>query len=263
MPAIITLTTDFGLAGPYAAAMKGVILSINPDVRLVDITHLIEPQNIRMAAMILGAAAPRFPEGTIHLAVVDPGVGTKRQIVYAEIGQQRFVCPDNGLLSALLQVTPPSRIVSVENPAHWLPNVSATFHGRDIMAPVAARLSLGLDPSEIGPELNSLVPLDWPVPTISEHEIVGEAIWFDDFGNLITNITADMLAKLGEVRQLTVEACGQQINSISRTYGEHPPGSLIALIGSTGHLEIAIVNSHARNQLRANIGDRVTARCRL
>ncbi len=228
MQPIITLTTDFGLAGPYVAAMKGVILSINPDVRLIDITHSISPQNVRQAAMVLAAASPWFPDGMIHLAVIDPGVGTARRIVYAEIGRQRYVCPDNGLLGRLTLNAPPSRVVSVENPALWLPNVSATFHGRDIMAPVAAKLSLGVDPSELGPQLGSLVPLDLPTPAILEHEIVGEVIWIDDFGNLISNITVDMLAKLGDRGRLAVVVCGQCIDGdLMNLRWRRPPGSLM------------------------------------
>ena len=145
---LITLMTDFGAGSPYVAAMKGVILSINPSVTLVDLTHAIPPQDVREGALVLEDVAPYFPPGTIHVAVVDPGVGTDRAILYAEIGSQRYVAPDNGLLSRLSRNTPPSRIVRLTNPDYWLRPVSATFHGRDIMAPVAARLSLGLDPAK-------------------------------------------------------------------------------------------------------------------
>ena len=143
-----------------SAAMKGVILSINPAARLVDLTHSIPPQDIRGGAIALAETAPWFPPETIHVAVVDPGVGSGRAIVYARIGTQQFVAPDNGLLSRLAEREKPSKIISIEEPRFWLPTVSATFHGRDIMAPVAARLSLGLSPDELGPAIAELVGTD-------------------------------------------------------------------------------------------------------
>lgn len=260
---IITLTTDFGVAGPYVAAMKGVILAIDPDVRLVDISHSISPQNVRQAAMVLAGAAPWFPPGTIHLAVVDPGVGADRRIVYAEIGTQRFVCPDNGLLSRATRATRPARINTITNPEYWLPNVSATFHGRDIMAPVAAALSRGVDPDRLGPRQSELFEraLDWPAMAIDPDQIVGSVIWIDDFGNLITDISASMLVGMsGEQQQLTVEILGHTIRGVSRTYGDHPDGTLIALIGSGGQLEIAVAASSAAKSLSATVGTRVTVR---
>ena len=189
MSAIITLTTDFGLGSPYVAAMKGVMLSINPEARLVDISHAVGPQNVRQGALVLAEATTWFPAGTIHVGVVDPGVGTQRRIVYARIGDQQYIAPDNGLLSRLTLKTRPSQIITVENPEHWLPSVSNTFHGRDIMAPVAAQLSLGMEPDRLGPPRAELVELDWPQPRIESNAIVGEVIWIDGFGNLISNIT--------------------------------------------------------------------------
>src|ERR1700676_2237258 len=175
----ITLTTDFGAGSPYVAAMKGVILSISPGVQLVDISHSVGPQNVRQGALLLADATPWFPAGTIHLGVVDPGVGTARRIVYAEIGDQRYLCPDNGLLSRLTLKTRPGRLVSVENSEHWLPAVSDTFHGRDIMAPVAAQLSLGWEPDLLGPTLAELTPLQWPAPTVGPREVSGTVLWID------------------------------------------------------------------------------------
>jgi hypothetical protein len=262
MPAIITLTTDFGLGSPYVAAVKGVILSINPDVRLVDLSHGIAAQDVRHGAMVLANAAPWFPAGTIHLAVVDPGVGTLRQIVYVEIGDQRYVCPDNGLLSRLTLKATPNRIIAIENREHWLPNVSATFHGRDIMAPVAARLSLGLDPNQLGPRQVELVPLAWPEAKIGPQEIVGSVIWIDDFGNLITNIMADMLTRHGDPQPSTIEILGHTIRGIARTYGDHPPKTLIALFGSAGHLEVALVAGSAAAHLAAEGGAAVAVNLR-
>ena len=163
---LITLTTDFGEGSSYVAAMKGVIYSIHPTARLVDISHHVPPQDVRLAALMLEDATRWFPPGSIHVAVIDPGVGTQRGIVFAEIGQQCYVAPDNGLLSRLVLHEPPSRIYAVENPRYWLPEVSATFHGRDIMAPVAARVAMGLDPSALGPELAEIELLTWPGPEV-------------------------------------------------------------------------------------------------
>ncbi len=141
--------------------MKGVILSINPRATIVDLSHAVPPHDIRAGAIVLAETAPWFPPGTIHVAVVDPGVGSKRRIVYAQIGKQHFVAPDNGLLSRLAMFERPSKMISVEEPQHWMPAVSRTFHGRDIMAPVAARLSLGLSPDELGRPQQQLVEIPW------------------------------------------------------------------------------------------------------
>ena len=262
MAAIITLTTDFGLGSPYVAAMKGVILSLNPVVRLLDVSHSIEPQNVRQASLLLAGATPWFPARTIHVAVVDPGVGTARKVVYAEIGDQRYVCPDNGLLSRLTLKEQPGRLVAIENAEFWLPSVSATFHGRDIMAPVAAQLSLGLEPERLGPPLPELVPLDWPEPLVGQGEIRASVLWIDGFGNLITNISANLVASLGDPHVATVEILGYKMAGIARTYGEQPSGALIALVGSSGQLEIAIVNGSAAERLAANVGVAVVIRQR-
>src|SRR5438270_1372894 len=168
---IITLTTDFGLGSPYVAAMKGVILSINPTARLVDIAHTVAPQNIRQSAMLLAEATTWFPAETIHVAVIDPGVGTQRRIVYAQIGDQQYLAPDNGLLSRLTAKSRPARIIALENAEHWLPSVSNTFHGRDILAPIAAQLSLGMEPDRLGPSISGLVELDWPTPQVEPNRI--------------------------------------------------------------------------------------------
>ena len=259
MSPIITLTTDFGLAGPYVAAMKGVILSINPAVRLVDLSHAVPPQDVRGGAILLAEATPWFPAGTVHLAVIDPGVGTERKIIYAEVGDQRYIAPDNGLLSRLASKMRPARIIALENSEHWLPSVSKTFHGRDIMAPVAAQLSLGMEPDQLGPPHAQLVQLPWPIAQVRDREIAGAIVWFDRFGNLITNITAAMLttADLATVR---VEFGLDAIAGISKTYADLPAGSLTALIGSSGYLEIAVVGGSAEDRFDAAPGAAVTVR---
>jgi len=255
---LITLTTDFGIGSPYVAQMKGVVLSICREVDLVDITHAVSPQNIREGAIVLADATPRFPPGTIHVAVVDPGVGMSRQIVYAEIGSQRYVAPDNGLLSLLVRQYRPGLIVALENGNYWAPKPSQTFHGRDIMAPVAAHLASGRDPVELGPRLASLVALDWPEPRKSTSRIDGQVLVVDSFGNLITNIRREDVAALGEPRSLTIDCSGRLIRGIVPTYGAALPGEIVALFDSQGRLEIAKVGGNAAAELLMRAGEAVT-----
>jgi len=255
---IITLTTDFGPNSPYVAATKGVILSICPDVTLVDIANDIPPQDIRRGALVLDEVAEWYPAGTIHVAVVDPGVGTERALVYAKIGQQQFVAPDNGLLSRLAARTPPSKIVRLANAEYWLPQVSNTFHGRDIMAPVAARLAMGLDPDLLGPPLMQLMPLDWPEAKISPRRIDGRIIEIDSFGNLITNITAAMLSGRPTDRRACIVCNIYETWGIYHAYGDQPNGTLIALIGSNSRLEVAVVGDNAAKRLHIAAGSPVT-----
>lgn len=257
---VITLTTDFATGSPYVAAMKGVILSINPRATVVDITHGVRPQDVRRAALVLDDVAAQFPPESIHVAVVDPGVGTDRAIVYAHIGLQHFIAPDNGLLSRLARRTTPSKIIRVTEPEYWLEPVSATFHGRDIMAPVAARLSAGLDPGKLGPPLEKLVMLDWPQPVVLPGKIDGEVLDVDSFGNVITNVEAPMLAEIPDVRRAWVELAACKTEGIRTTYGDAPPGALVALVGSSGRLELAIVGGSAAKKSGAAVGDPVTVR---
>ena len=258
MPRIITLTTDFGASSPYVAAMKGVILSINPDVTLVDITHAIEPQDIRQGALVLADAARWFPPDTIHVAVVDPGVGTSRAIVYARIAGQDFIAPDNGLLSRLARSTLPSTIISVTERQFWLPEVSATFHGRDIMAPVAARLSLGLEPSRLGTARRELHQLEWTEARVSGNKIQGSVQSIDSFGNLVTDISADALAGVPRGEEVAIVCDEHETRGIFKTYAEQPEMTLIALVGSSGKLELAIVGDSAAIMLDVRAGAPVT-----
>jgi hypothetical protein len=256
-PAIITLTTDFGEGSRYVAAMKGVMLSINPAARLIDSSHSVPPQDVRAGAIALAESAPFFPPGTIHVAVVDPGVGTARRIVYARIGAQQFIAPDNGLLSRLAAKERPSKIVSLDEPRFWLPRVSTTFHGRDIMAPVAARLSLGLSPDELGRPLDSLTSLPWPEAEQVANQITGEVIEVDSFGNLVTNISREMLAGVPTGETVTV-ACDEHVTQgIFKTYCDQPPMTLIALVGSGDQLELAIVDENASIMLGVTVGSPV------
>lgn len=255
---IITLTTDFGGGSHYVAAMKGVILSIAPTATLVDLCHDVPPQDIRQAALFLDNTADWFPPGTIHVAVVDPGVGTGRALVYAQIGQQQFLAPDNGLLSRLSARRPPTKIVRLSEREYWLDEVSATFHGRDILAPVAARLALGLDPDRLGPPLARLTTMDWPQPRQGADRIDGAVIEIDSFGNLITNLTADMIAGHPTDRRACIVCNIFETWGIYSVYAEQPSGTLVALIGSSGRLELALVGDNAAQRLGIAIGATVT-----
>ena len=255
---IITLTTDFGASSPYVAAMKGVILSICPAARIVDLTHAIAPQDVRQGARALADVAPLFPAGTIHVAVVDPGVGTKRAIVYAEIGEQRYVCPDNGLLTQLASREKPRKIRTVSDVRWMRSEVSATFHGRDVMAPAAAHLAAGVDPDELGPPRDELNSLDMPGAEKVANSISGEVTSIDSFGNLVTNISRDMLADVPTDEAVAIACDEHETRGIFATYGDQPAMTLIALIGSTDMLEIAIVGDSAAMMLGVAVGMPVT-----
>jgi S-adenosyl-L-methionine hydrolase (adenosine-forming) len=257
---MITLTTDFGPSSPYVAAMKGVILSRNPQAQLVDLTHAVPAQDIRRAAIVLDEITPWFPEGTLHVAVVDPGVGSQRKIIYARIGNQQYLAPDNGLLSRLARRTSPSTIIHVARPEFWLPRVSTTFHGRDIFAPVAAHLSLGLAPEALGDPLLELVTLDWVEAVVKRGKIEGIIESIDSFGNLISNITADQLEGAPRGEEVTVECDEHETQGIFATYSDQPEMTLIALIGSSGKLELAIVGESAKIMLGVKVGTPITVR---
>jgi S-adenosyl-L-methionine hydrolase (adenosine-forming) len=255
---IITLTTDFGMGSHYVAAMKGVILSIHSAVTIVDVAHNVPPQDIRRAALLLDDVADWFPADTIHVAVVDPSVGTDRAIVYACIGQQHFIAPDNGLLSRLAARRAPQKLIRLSEPRYWLEHVSTTFHGRDIMAPVAARLAMGLDPDRLGPPLEQLTVLDWPEARQNRARIDGVVIEIDSFGNLITNITADMLAGRPTDRRACIVCNIYETWGVYHAYAEQPSGTLVALIGSGDRLELALVGDNAARQLGIAVGQPVT-----
>jgi S-adenosylmethionine hydrolase len=256
---IITLLTDFGTGSPYVAAMKGVVLSINPAATIVDLTHAIPPQDVREAALVLEEVAERFPPGTIHVVVVDPGVGSARAIVCARLAHQWFVCPDNGVLSRLTRSVRPTSVFRLEESEYWLHPVSATFHGRDIMAPVAARLTLGLEPARLGPPQANLVRLDWPTPSVLPDRIEGHVLRIDSFGSLSTDIPAAMLADVATER-IRVTCNGHQTEAHVRCYAEGRPGTLVSLVGSSDRLELAVINGHAAARLQAHVNDAVTVR---
>jgi hypothetical protein len=271
MRKVITLTTDFGYADAYVAAMKGVILSLNPEVTLVDLCHLIAPQNISQTAFVLSSAVKYFPPGTIHLIVVDPGVGTSRRTIILKTPEYFFIAPDNGVLSYVITpiligdaLTEPRlrklpagfQAVALTNPKFWRHPVSNTFHGRDIMAPVAAHLSLGIPLKEFGKRIASILALPFPQPRKEPSgEIVGQVIHIDRFGNLITNISQQDLPNVARGFSLAFEIARRIIEGLSRSYAEG--GELLAIIGSSGYLEIARRNGSAAEWLGIKIGDRI------
>ncbi len=251
---IITLTTDFGSGSTYIAALKGAILSINPRANIVDITHDIPHQDIREGAVVVDDITRLFPDDTTHVAVVDPGVGTDRAIVYARIGNQNYVAPDNGLLSRLATKDPPDKLVRLENDRYWADTVSSTFHGRDIMAPVAAHISLGLDPDKLGPRHELLTELDWPAPVCRQDRVEGVVLKIDSFGNLITNINAEMLIGHPTDERAMVICNIYETWGIYQAYGELPNGMLVALIDSNERLELAVVGESAAERLGIQVG---------
>ncbi|WZO97096.1 SAM-dependent chlorinase/fluorinase [Isosphaeraceae bacterium EP7] len=255
-PGILTLTTDFGSDGPYVAQMKGVVLGLAPSTQFVDVSHGISPQNIAEGAFVLSGLIDVFPAGTVHLAVVDPGVGTDRLPIAARIDGHWFVAPDNGLLGGLLTGRSVELIVELVNPALRRPVVSATFHGRDIFAPAAAHLLIGGDARELGPALTQLMSLPGLEPCEAPGGILGQVLYRDRFGNLITNVDARMLAG----RAWRIEIAGTTIDSFAPTYGESLPGTLIALFGSTDRVEVAVVNGDAAALLGAGPGTPVRFR---
>jgi S-adenosylmethionine hydrolase len=253
---IVTLTTDFGVASPYAAVMKGVVLSINPRARLVDLTHQIPPQDIPHTAFFLATAVPYFPPGTIHLVVVDPGVGTDRALLCVEIGGQVIVAPDNGCWTSLEKSLGAPLVHRITEPRFHRESVSATFHGRDILAPAAGHLSLGVRPEQLGYVVSTWVRWEPPEPRPGCNQIAGEILFVDEFGNLITNISAGELKQPPDILVVGEQTLRDSFRWV-RTYGEAPPGTLVALIGSNGHMEIAVVQGSAAARLKAGVGTSV------
>jgi S-adenosylmethionine hydrolase len=249
----IALLTDFGTADPYVGIMKGTILSIHPEARIVDVSHEIPPHSVLGAAFQLRSSAEHFPDGTLFVAVVDPGVGTKRKILYAESKRHRFLAPDNGLLTMLKTADRVRSVRSVTSRRHMRSEVSNTFHGRDIFAPVAAWLSRGADPAGLGPPVRGLKKIEWdPVTRGEDGSVRGRVVASDRFGNLITNIPASAILN---PKKCVVVLRNRKITGLSRTYDDARPGEAIALIGSTGSLEIAVAGGNARDKLHAFVGD--------
>jgi S-adenosylmethionine hydrolase len=255
---LITLTTDFGLADSYVGVMKGVILGIDPTATIVDISHDIAPQDVREAAYIVYTAYPYFPPDTIHVVVVDPGVGSQRRAIALRAARACFVAPDNGALSYVLAREGMSEAVSLTNPRYHRPAVSPTFHGRDIFAPVAAYLARGIPLTELGGPLTEIVTFSLTQPQVlPDGDAVSHVLHIDRFGNLILDIReGDSILREG----LVLEATGRRIQGLGRTFTDVPAGELVAYIGSSGHLEIALREGNAAQSLGIEIGDQILLR---
>ena len=248
----VVMLTDFGTRDPYVGIMRGVMSRIAPAVRVQDLTHGVPPQQVLVGSLWLAGSLEFFPEGTLFLCVVDPGVGSERRVLASAAGSWLFVAPDNGLLSAVWQRYPAHHTVSVENPAMRLPTVSATFHGRDIMAPAAAYLALGRPIQELGPPLEHPTRLHLPVARRQGDRLVGEVLYVDHFGNAITSLTAK------EVQgHDAVWVAGSRLPHV-RTYAHVPPGQPLALVGSVGRLEISVNGGSAARSLGLEPGTRVS-----
>ncbi len=254
---LVTLTTDFGHADPFVGVMKGVMLSINPRIRFVDLCHGVPPGDVRAGAFVLRTSAGYFPPGTVHLAVVDPGVGTSRRVICARAGSHLFVGPDNGLLSWVTHTMGRRSVFHVTHTDLFAKEISSTFHGRDVFAPLAAHLAAGMKPETLGPSIDDMVELDWPaVRTGRRNELIGEVLYVDGFGNLITNIASSML-NVPKRRSLTVRVGRHVIKGLSANYASAGTGKLLALIGSAGFLEIALNAGSASQKTGLCVGDAV------
>jgi hypothetical protein len=258
---LLTLMTDFGLKDGNVGVMKGVILAIAQQAQIVDISHLIPAQNLAEAALILLRSAPYFPPETIHIVVVDPGVGTARRPMAARLGTQLFVGPDNGVITLLLEHAEahgwPTEFVHLDKPEFWLPHVSHVFHGRDIFAPSAAHLASGRTLADLGTPLDDPLRLALPRPTRTSTGWRGEIIHIDHFGNAASNIRIEHLAGNNPQRMM-VQIGRVTIAGLVQTFGERPVGETVALFGSTGNLIVSVVNGNAAEQWGIQIGAPIT-----
>ncbi|MFZ1040869.1 MAG: SAM-dependent chlorinase/fluorinase [Anaerolineales bacterium] len=262
--AIITLMTDFGIKDGNVGVMKGVIWGICPQVQISDLSHMIGAQNVREASLILSRSAPYFPNGTVHVVVVDPGVGTARRPMAAQIGDWFYVGPDNGIITLLLERAEKEnwvfRFVQLDRTKYWLSNVSYVFHGRDIFSPVAAYLANGVPLSDLGTEFTDPVRLQLPQPQRISNGWRGEIIHIDHFGNLASNIRVENLGDAIQHKdKITVKIDGVEIKGMVNTFGERAEGEVIALLGSTGSLIISVVNGNAATKLGVKVGDEIEA----
>jgi S-adenosylmethionine hydrolase len=252
----ITITTDFGLP---SGVLRGVIWKIAPEAQIADLTWEITPQNVLEAALEIDRQVFFFPENSVHIVVVDPGVGTARRPIAARIGPQYFVAPDNGVLSMLLlraeKQNWPVEIVHANKPEYWMPRVSDIFHGRDIFSPVGAHLAAGVPLQALGTPIDDPVRIEIPMPKTTAEGVEGQiTLIYQYFGNLITNIQREDIAHLGEV---DVTLCGTTIEGMVRTFGERPPGTLVALFDECDYLYVAEVNGNAAERLLPKVGDKV------
>ena len=261
---IITLLTDFGTQDTYVGVMKGAILSINPFAVVVDVCHYIDPQDLIEAAYLIKSSYKYFPKGTVHIIVVDPGVGGNRSIVAVKLSDHIFLAPDNGVLTLLMDEGEVETIIRVENTHYFLNSISQTFHGRDIFAPVGSHISKGVPIEKLGPHLGiqNLIRLSIPKPYISDkNELIGMIISIDRFGNCISNINENGLNKFvknGSAKSFEINIGKTVIKRLSRSYTDVGPGCPLAIVGSFGYLEIALNCDNAGRQLNVKKGDAIT-----
>jgi S-adenosylmethionine hydrolase len=259
---VISLMTDFGMKDGNVGVMKGVIWGICPTVQISDLSHMIPAQNIHEAAYIFARSVPYFPKGSIHVVVVDPGVGTARRPMAAQIGAWFYVGPDNGTVTGLLERAEhegwQTAFVELNEEKYWLPIVSFVFHGRDIFSPVSAHIANGVSPDELGTSFNNPVRLELSKPEKTNNGWRGEVLHIDHFGNIGSNIRMENLGQAMEhLEYIVVHINGISIKGMVNTFGERPAGELIALIGSTGNLGICVVNGNAAERLGTKVGDTV------
>jgi hypothetical protein len=261
LKALITLLTDFGIQDPFVAEMRGVILSICPDATLVDISHDIGKFNIRMGAFVLASAARYFPPGTIHVAVVDPGVGGERRPIAVETQLSLYVGPDNGLLIPAASREGIRHVYELTNRSLMRDSLSSTFHGRDIFAPVAAHLASGTGPVEVGEEITDYVHLSFAEPRFEQGSIAAEVLHIDSFGNVVTNISEEILEKLDLRGKIKVNLRGKRFTTrVVKSYSELHEGELGVLVGSHGFFEMACRERSAVRRIGARIGDSLRVR---
>jgi S-adenosylmethionine hydrolase len=255
---IITLLTDFGAGDYYVASMKGVILRINPRCTLIDITHQVKRHDIKEGAFILANAFSSFPKGTIHLSVVDPGVGGPRKPILVVTPNYFFIGPDNGLFTLALLGEKVRQVIALTNSKFFLPRVSTTFHGRDIFAPVAAHLSLGIKPNAFGNEIDSWLEFFFQKPKLREGRLEGEVVHIDAFGNLVSNIDEQKFFRFVKDRPFVIRAGKKEIRGLEKGYWAGRKGELIALFGSGGFLEISVRERNAQKTLKVKEGNPIT-----
>ncbi len=258
MSGLISIITDFGERDGWVGTMKGVILGINPGAKLVDISHQITPGDVREACLVLQASFPFFPKGTVHLCVVDPGVGSARRAIAVETSHYKFVGPDNGLFTPIYQRGDFQAVEITNRELFYSPHPSFTFHGRDIFAPVAAHLSQGLALKEVGPRIGDLVRIELPSPGVGPREITGEVIYIDRFGNLITNIAKELFDRKVGSSPFKLRIGRAILKTLSRSYADVPRGKLLAHWGSWGYLELSVNQGSAQRFLSATKGTKLT-----
>lgn len=254
---IVTLMTDFGLRDPYVAEMKAVILDISPNTNIVDISHQIEKFNIKMGGYVLASASPYFPKGTIHVVVVDPGVGTRRKAILIQTKNSYFIGPDNGVLVLAAKSQGIQCIYRIENPKFMLPEVSHTFHGRDVFAPAAGHLASEVSPTKFGPEIQKIVMPKFAEITKTQNTLTGEVIHIDGFGNILTNFRQKDLGSIGKTVSLKLKKTKLNL-PLYKAYAEAEPHQPLLIIGSHNFLEISINQGNAAEKFQARIGDKVT-----